>query len=205
MYPETDVPPVEVTQEVLARIKAKLPPPREAVMKELSTDYQLNKKLVDQLVESEYVCVFRRVCSESGVAPSYVATVLTENLKSLGMDGVPVDRRTADHFESVCASIREGEVAKEAAPSLLSWLSKNTNSTVEDGIRELGLRMLSEDELRNTVDRVIGANHSLIEQRGEGAQGKIIGLVMSEVRGSADPATVANMVKARIAGRSRKK
>jgi len=205
MYPETDVPPVEVTQEMLARIKATLPPPRETVMKQLLTDYQLNKKLADQLIESEYLEVFRHVCSKGGVAPSFVATVLTENLKSLDREGVPVDQLTSDHLESVFASIREGKVAKEAAASLLSWLSRNVNRTVGDGIQELGLRMLSEDELRRIVDRVIDANHGLIDKKGEAAHGKIMGMVMSEVRGSADPATVTNIIKARIADKSQKK
>ena len=205
MYPETDVPPVEISEEQLGRIRATLPPAREVVMQQLLTKYQLNSKLASQLIESDYVDVFHRVCSEQGIAPSFVATVLTENLKSLARDGLPVHQITPGQMESVFAAVRSGTVAKEAAPSLLAWLSKNVNRTVEDAARELGIRMLPEDELLKIIDRIIEANLSLIKERGEGAYGKIMGLVMSEVRGSADPATVTKLIRTRIEGKTRKK
>lgn len=205
MYPETDVPPVEVSLEQLARIRATLPPPREAIVQQLLTKYQLNNKLATQLIESDYLDVFQRVCSEQGIAPSYVATILTENLKSLAREGLPVHHLTTRHLESVFAAVRGGTVAKEAAPSLLAWLSKNRNHTVEDATRELGIRMLSEDELLKIIDPIIDANSSLIKERGEAAYGKIMGLVMSEVRGSADPATVTKLITTRIGEKTLKK
>ena len=205
MYPETDVPPVEVSQAQLARIRATLPPPREVVTEELLTKYQLNKKLATQLIESDYLDVFRRVCAEGGVAASFVATVLTENLKSLGREGLPVHQLKPRHLESVFAAVRRGTVAKEAASSLLAWLSRNSNRTAEDGIQELGLHMLSENELSKVIDRIIDANVGLVEQKGEGAYGKIMGLVMGEVRGSADSAMVAKLVRARIAEKTRER
>jgi glutamyl-tRNA(Gln) amidotransferase subunit E len=205
MYPETDVPPVAVTQEQIARIEARLPPPRETIMQQLLTEYKLNSKLANQLIESDYLDVFKRVCSEEGVAPSYVATVLTENLKSLSREGVPVDKLASIQIESVFSAVRSGTVAKEAAPSILAWIAKNSGSTVDDAIQGLGMRMLSESELLAIIDRIIGANASLIEGKGEGAFGKLVGLVMSEVRGSADPSAVTRLVRARIAEELQKK
>ena len=205
MYPETDVPPVEVTKEQLAQIQTRLPPPRETVLQQLLTEYQLNRKLANQLIESDYLDVFRRVCSEKGIAPSFVATVLTENLKNLSREGIPVNELTSSHLVSVFAAVRVGTVAKEAAPSILAWLAKHSNLTVDDAIRELGMRMLSESELLEIVDRVIDANANLVKEKGDGAYGKIMGLVMSEVRGSADPAAVTRLVKIRIGDKMRKK
>ena len=167
-------------------------------MQELLTKYQLNRKLASQLIESDYLDVFKRVCSEQGIAPSFVATVLTENLKSLGREGVPVSELTTKHLESVFSAIRAGTVAKEAAPTILTWLSKNSTRTVEDAIRELGMRMLSEQELLRIIDKTIESNADLITQKGEGAYGKIMGLVMTEVRGSADPAAVTSLIRTRI-------
>jgi glutamyl-tRNA(Gln) amidotransferase subunit E len=205
MYPETDVPPVGVSEQQLMQIRAALPPPREVVMQQLVTKYQLNRKLASQLVDSDYLDVFQRACSEQGIAPSFVATVLTENLKSLSREGVPVSDLTPTHLGSVFSAIRVGTVAKEAAPAILTWLSKNSARTVEDAIRELGMRMLSEQELLVIIDKVIASNADLITAKGEGAYGKIMGLVMAEVRGSADPATVTRLIRARIGEKTRKK
>ena len=205
MYPETDVPPVGISQQQLAQIRAGLPPPREVVMQQLLTKYHLNSKLASQLIESDYLDVFKHVCSEQGIAPSFVATVLTENLKSLGREGVPVSELTPKHLESVFSAVRAGTVAKEAAPSILAWLSKNSSRTVEDAIQELGMRMLSEHELLRIIDKIIELNADLIKEKGEGAYGKIMGLVMSEVRGSADPSEVTRLIRTRIGETMRKR
>ena len=205
MYPETDVPPVGISQQQLAQIRAGLPPPREVVMQQLLTKYHLNSKLASQLIESDYLNVFKHVCSEQGIAPSFVATVLTENLKSLGREGVPVSELTPKHLESVFSAVRAGTVAKEAAPSILAWLSKNSSRTVEDAIQELGMRMLSEHELLTIIDKIIEFNADLIKEKGEGAYGKIMGLVMSEVRGSADPGEVTRLIRTRIGETMRKR
>ncbi|MGA2238153.1 MAG: Glu-tRNA(Gln) amidotransferase subunit GatE [Candidatus Bathyarchaeia archaeon] len=205
MYPETDVPPVGISQQRLAQIRAGLPPPREVVMQQLLTKYHLNSKLASQLIDSDYLDVFKHVCSEQGIAPSFVATVLTENLKSLGREGVPVSELTPKHLESVFSAVRAGTVAKEAAPSILAWLSKNSSRTVEDAIQELGMRMLSEYELLRIIDKIIEFNADLIKEKGEGAYGKIMGLVMSEVRGSADPGEVTRLIRARIGEMMRKR
>ena len=205
MYPETDVPPVGISQQQLAQIRAGLPPPREVVMQQLLTKYHLNSKLASQLIESDYLNVFKHVCSEQGIAPSFVATVLTENLKSLGREGIPVSELTPKHLESVFSAVRAGTVAKEAASSILAWLSKNSSRTVEDAIQELGMRMLSEHELLRIIDKIIELNADLIKEKGEGAYGKIMGLVMSEVRGSADPAEVTRLIRTRIGETMRKR
>jgi len=205
MYPETDVPPVRISQQQLAQIRAGLPPPREVVMQQLLTKYHLNSKLASQLIESDYLNVFKHVCSEQGIAPSFVATVLTENLKSLGREGVPVSELTPKHLESVFSAVRAGTVAKEAAPSILAWLSKNSGRTAEDAIQELGMQMLSEHELLRIIDKIIELNADLIKEKGEGAYGKIMGLVMSEVRGSADPGEVTRLIRTRIGETMRKR
>jgi len=205
MYPETDVPPVGISQQRLAQIRAGLPPPREVVMQQLLTKYHLNSKLASQLIDSDYLDVFKHVCSEQGIAPSFVATVLTENLKSLGREGVPVSELTPKHLESVFSAVRAGTVAKEAAPSILAWLSKNSSRTVEDAIQELGMRMLSEYELLRIIDKIIEFNADLIKEKGEGAYGKIMGLVMSEVRGSADPGEVTRLIRTKIGETMRKR
>ncbi len=204
MYPETDVPPVEVSKERLARVRSELPPPREEVVEQLLKKYQLNSKLAHQLVESEYLQTFEQICAAGGVAPSFVATVLTETLKSLTREGVPVGQLAETNIQDVFVAIREGVLAKEAAPGVLAWLSRNDHRTVSDAIRELQLRMLSEPELIAIVDRAIEANRELVKEKGDGAYGRIMGLVMSEVRGSADADTVTRVVKDRIRDTARR-
>jgi Glu-tRNA(Gln) amidotransferase subunit E-like FAD-binding protein len=68
-------------------------------------------------------------------------------------------------------------------------------------LKELGLQLLSVEELSRVVDRVLDRNAALIEERGAAATGQLIGFVMSEVRGRADAKTVGRLIGERIGKR----
>jgi glutamyl-tRNA(Gln) amidotransferase subunit E len=64
-------------------------------------------------------------------------------------------------------------------------------------MEKLSLRMLSEQELASIVDKVVFDNISLLKDQGDRAAGKMLGLVMAQVRGRADAKRVAALVKER--------
>ncbi len=198
MYPETDVPPTPVTRELIAKLKANLPETTDRLTKRLMVQFQLNEKLSKQLVDSEYLKLFEQIAATSKIPPTFVATVLTEICKSLERDGYPVHTLPDTHLERVFRLVDEGAITKEAVPELLKWQVKNTASSPRDGIRQLGLRMLSERELDEVIDRHIEKNRSLIRERGSGIFSSLMGSVMSEVRGSADAKLVGERLKEKL-------
>lgn len=199
MYPETDVPPVSISDEKIRNIKSSLPQTQEALVRSLMAAHELNRKLATQLVDSDYLNVFERIAAKGKVAASYVVTILTEVLKSLEREGLPVERLSDRQLEDVFSIVGEGSIAKEAVEDVLRWLAQNPACSVSDAVGKLGLRMLSEKELEQIVSRVIEANRELIRARREEAFSKMVGLVMSEVRGMADAKVVNEKVKASIA------
>jgi glutamyl-tRNA(Gln) amidotransferase subunit E len=60
--------------------------------------------------------------------------------------------------------------------------------------------MMTEKELERVIDRSIEKNKKLVEEKGQGAFSSIMGAVMSEVRGRADPKLVTEIVKKRLGG-----
>jgi glutamyl-tRNA(Gln) amidotransferase subunit E len=199
MYPETDVPPVPIIPTRLEEIREHLPRMPEEIARELASKFSLSPKLAGQLVDSEYLPAFEGiVASTKGVAPSYVATVLTESLKSLSRENVPVDNLQEKHLNQVFDLIAEGATAKESAVEILKWLSTHPESNASDAIKQLNLGMLSRDELENIISKVIASQQTLLEQQGSKAISKLMNLVMSEVRGRADPRTVNEMLKTRV-------
>jgi Glu-tRNA(Gln) amidotransferase subunit E-like FAD-binding protein len=59
--------------------------------------------------------------------------------------------------------------------------------------------MLTEHELEDIIDRHIGKNKKLVEERGSAAFPSLMGSVMSEVRGSIEPKIVTQKLKDRLA------
>ncbi len=198
MYPETDIPPVLLTAELVEKVRSSLPEPAEKKITRLMKEYRLNQKLAKQIVDSEYGVLFEFIVKESGVAATTVAAFLTETLKSLRRDGVAVEKVTDDQLTEIFRGVGSGEIAKEAAADVFVWLSQNEGKNLQDAVEALGLKMFSEAELAKLVDRVIAENRQSVDQLGAKAFGMLMGAVMKEVRGKADPALVSALLKERL-------
>ena len=197
MYPETDVPPISITSERISRIKASLPPLPETVMKRLADSFGLNEKLAKQLLDSDFMELFETVATRTKIQPSFIATILTETLKSLERDGVALENLVPEHIEKIFYLVDKGETAKESVEKIARWIAENPGKTPDEAMEKLSLRMLSEQELASIVDKVVFDNISLLKDQGDRAAGKMLGLVMAQVRGRADAKRVAALVKER--------
>jgi glutamyl-tRNA(Gln) amidotransferase subunit E len=58
--------------------------------------------------------------------------------------------------------------------------------------------MLSEEDLAAIIDSVIQQNSQLIKERGSGALGPLLGIVMREARGRADANVVSELTRRKL-------
>ena len=198
MYPETDIPPSEISSALVEKIRSNLPEPAEKKLKRLMKAYGLNDKLAAQIIDSEYGGLFEVIVKESGVAATTVAVFLTETLKSLRRDSVSVDEVTDDQIIEIFRCVGSGYLAKEAVADVFVWLSENDGKNLQDAVDALGLKMLSKAELALLVDKVITENKQAVDQMGQKAFGMLMGVVMKEVRGKADPSVVGALLRERL-------
>ena len=199
MYPETDVPPVQISPERIKRIADNLPRMPEELAKELRSKYEIGPKLAGQLVNSDYLGTFEQIVTGAkGVAPSFVATVLTESLRSLARERVLIENVKDSHLKEVFDLVAEGKTAKESVLEILKWLSSNPDASAEDALRALKLGMLTSEELGAIISKALESNRSLLNENGTKALGKMMNLVMGEVRGRADPKLVTELLRARL-------
>ncbi len=94
--------------------------------------------------------------------------------------------------------VGSGELAKEAAADIFSWLSENEGKSLSDAVDSLGLKMFSNAELEALIDRVIASNKQSVEKLGKNAYGMLMGAVMKEVRGKANPDLVSELLKKKL-------
>ena len=190
MYPETDIPPIQITEDHIHKINSSIPELPEQKLKRVIEEYKLNEKLAKQILDSQYSELFEAIIKESGVSPITTAVFLTETLKALKRDGIQVEMVSEGQIKELFRIAGSGELAKEAIPEVISWLSKNEAKSVQEAINSLGLKMLSEEEIERIIDRIIAANKDTIEKRGQEAFGMIMGMVMKEIRGKANASLV---------------
>ena len=198
MYPETDIPPVAITGAFAEKVRQSLPEPAEEKLLRLISTYSLNRKLAKQVVDSEFSGLFEVIVKESGVSATTVAVFLTETLKALKRDGVQVEQISEKQIRDVFRLIGFGQLTKEAVADVVTWLSQHEGKSVQKAMGKLGLKMFSEAELTVLIDRAVEANKQTVDKLGKKAFGMLMGSVMKEVRGKADPELVAKLLKERV-------
>ncbi|MEM2914512.1 MAG: Glu-tRNA(Gln) amidotransferase subunit GatE [Candidatus Bathyarchaeia archaeon] len=198
MYPETDVPPITITQEYLEKLRLNLPEPSERKAERFKREYGLNEKLVMQLLDSGYEGLFEDIVRRTAVSPTVVAATLTETFKALKRDGVEIDNLADDQIIEVFRLVGSEKTSKEAIPEIVTWLSKHEDAKPIDAVKALGLAMISQQELESAIDEIVKKNDRLIRERGEGAFGTLMGAVMKEFRGKVKPELVGKILKEKL-------
>ena len=200
MYPETDIPPVEVTDELLAEADKIVPEPFDVKLRRFVEEYGLSRELAKAILNNIRLDLFEKLVDKYGdkVSPTIIAATIENTIKGLRKDGVPIENINDEHIEETIALVARGVVAKEAIPEILAYLARNTGKSAEEAAKELGLTGLSREEIESIVDRIVSENIEKILERGERSFGLIMGKVMAIVRGKADGKLVASIVRAKI-------
>jgi len=198
MYPETDTPPIQITEHYVRQILASLPELPEQKLQRLIRNYGLNQKLATQVMDSEYTELFETIAKESKVSPTTIAVFLTETMKALKREGVQIEKISESQIKEIFKCIGSGELTKEALQDVVIWLSKHEGQSPRKAIENLGLKTLSREELEGIINNAISCNKDLIEKSGEKAFGSIMGMVMREVRGRAKAELVSELIKKKL-------
>jgi glutamyl-tRNA(Gln) amidotransferase subunit E len=195
MYPETDVVSIVVTPERIESLKANLPEMPEEKLDRFKTDYGINEKLARQVIDSDHTQLFEELAKEGEVDPTLLSVTLTETLKMLEREGVETGLLSDDTLRGVFSLVGSGRTAKESIPEVLTWLGSNPEGTPEKALVELGLAMLTRDELRSFVEAKVAEKRELVERMGVKAVGPLMGAIMEEVRGRADAMEVKALLR----------
>ena len=198
MYPETDIPLTHITEDNIKKISSRLPELPEQKLGRLMKEYRLNQKLARQIIDSENSELFETIIKESSVSPTTVAAFLTETLRALKRDDVEVDKVSENQIREIFKSISAGKLTKEALWDVVVWLSQHEDKSVEEAINNLGLKIVSESELRTFIEKVIADNEKLIKERGESSFGILMGIVMKSMRGKIDVVLASKVLKEKL-------
>ncbi len=198
MYPETDMPPIVVSSERIARLRANLPEMPEAKLERFTTDYGINEKLARQVINSDYTRLFEEMTGEGLADPVQLAVTLTEDFRGLQRDGVEIDNISDALIRGTFGFLKAGKTAKESLPQIFTWLAGNPDGSPVDALKALGLGMLSGDELRSMVEAKVSENREMVERMGDRAIGPLMGMMMGEVRGRAEARDVQALLREAI-------
>lgn len=174
MYPETDIPPIIITEKYLSSIKK----PETWEEKLVKLKKILPEDVAQQILRSEYLNVFEKYSSNN---PVLVASTLTSTLVDLRRKGCNLNNLRDDHFEKIFS----GKFTKEAIFEILEKLCNNPDAEIKN-------ESISDDVLKNIIKEVLDRNPQLVKERKIGA---LMGDIMKEVKGKTEGKKIIEILK----------
>jgi len=200
MYPETDVPQIEISQEYFDSIET--PELLTERAKRFVSRNGLNKDLAEKIAYSKYLPLFEDLLEtyskNSHVNSTLIARTLVGIVPEIRRNGAETDNLTDEHFKGVFAAISNQEIAKEAIQDLLAALAKEPELTVQQAISNLGLSAFDPEEIESFIKKMVIEKGDFIKDKGPAALGPLMGIVMKEYRGKVDGKILSNMLKREI-------
>lgn len=197
MYPETDVPAVDVTPEHLGKLKKELPELLQDKQARFIKEYGLNEELAKSVAYSTWNDTFEEIAKAYG-NPTLVARTITGTVVELRREGVPVESLTDEHFKGLFKYVGQGKIAKEAIPQVLSELAKQPTENVDEAMKKLALTNINEDEVRSIIKEIVQSKRDFVKEKGEASQSGLMGLAMSKLRGKADGKLISKVLREEI-------
>jgi glutamyl-tRNA(Gln) amidotransferase subunit E len=198
MYPETDIAPIPIRAEMVEAASKKLPPRWEEQVHHLMTKHGLGEEQADHVLDSEHYVLFEKVVGETELAPTFVASFLTETVVSLGREGLDVADIDENLLEELLLRIGKGDLAKEAAPAVLRAILSKKAKGIAEAVASLNLGAMTSGELSDLVAETIRENPQVIHSKGTESFGLLMGRVMSKARGRVDGAKVSAELKRQL-------
>jgi glutamyl-tRNA(Gln) amidotransferase subunit E len=194
MYPETDAMPVEITKEMLKKIKLPdSPEEKHAKYRKLG----LSADLATQLVHSEEMTVFEELVKKfHKLSPTLIANMLLSARDEIKRRyEANAENLTIAHFEDALSLLMQDRVAKEAVIEILAYLARSPDKSAEEAAKELKLTKISKKELERIIDKIFEESPKLVEDKQFGV---LMGFVMRKVRGRIDGEIVSDTLKKKL-------
>jgi glutamyl-tRNA(Gln) amidotransferase subunit E len=190
MYPETDVLPLTIDEQTGAAIE--LPELLSERAARYARDLGIDPALARQVAYSDRLAVFEQAVA-GGVKPTLAARTITGTLREAQREGVPVDAVEDAALVALLRSVEAGTIAKEAIPDLIRLIA--TGIPAEEAIRRCAASSFSAADVEAMADRILKERADFVRQRGKGALGPLMGVLMEEVRGRVDGKVVSEVLR----------
>lgn len=105
-------------------------------------------------------------------------------------------------MSDLLSRIEDGTISQKAAKEVLDFIMENIEISVDDVIKKLGLKQVSDDAtILAVIDAVISKNEQKVAEYRNGKDklfGFFVGQVMKEGKGAFNPAKVNELLKQKL-------
>jgi len=206
-FPEPDIPPLEISEAYLERLRREQPELAEARAERYQADWALPPYDAQMLTSQKALADFFEECVALGAPPKQASNwIMGPVLGQLSAKGLEARQMvlTPKNLARLIHLVQAGELNRNTAVKVFEAVF-DTDASVDAYVGEHGLAQVSDAGLLLSVaEEVLAANPKSVEDyRGgkEKAFGFLVGQVMRRLKGQASPQMVNQILREKLNGR----
>ena len=203
-FPEPDIPPLEISEDYLERLRKEQPELAEARMARYQADWGLPVYDTQMLTSQKALAEFFEATVALGAPPKQAANwIMGEVLRRLSADGLEAKDMalTPRTLARLIELVQEGKLNRNTAVRVFDAVFAD-DGDVDAYVKEHGLEQVSDAGLvGSVVDKVLAANPKSIQDFKAGKEkafGFLVGQVMRELKGQASPQVVHQALREKL-------
>jgi len=196
MYPETDIPPIIVTNDEIKFAEKNIPKSWDALLSELQKKYQLNPQLAEQMFDSEYENLFEKICGDKSCSTNLVASLLVQTIPNLKRKGLDATLLKQKNIIKAFESLKKNKIQKESIEKIFE--ATMSGISFEEVLLKEESDQIGDNELEMICDTVIKENSYIIDGQGSRAISPLMGIVMKTTRGKASGEKINQLLQKKI-------
>lgn len=203
-FPEPDLVPLEIDEDWEKEIEQRLPELPSIRKKRFIKEYELPEYDAEVLTDSRELADLFEECVNQYEDPKEVSNwIMGEFLRLVNEEKIEIEESkiTGNLLAEMLKMMDQGVISSKIAKTVFEEMF-HTGKDPGDIVKEKGLKQISdEDKLEKLVDEIIKNNPDVIEDIRNGkdkAVGYLVGQVMKETKGKANPQMVNKMFKEKI-------
>ena len=194
MYPETDIPPVIISNEELEKAKKNIPKSWNESLLDLQKKYGLNPQLSEQIFDSRYIELFEKIVEKIKINPTFVASILCSSITNLERSGLSSKLLKNKDIEKSFQLLDSGDIAKESIEIIFESIMAGKSQSTEDAVKNASIEAVKESDVDEIIKKIVENNQEIIINQKERAVGPLMGIAMKELRGKASGELVNNLL-----------
>ncbi|RTL31365.1 MAG: Asp-tRNA(Asn)/Glu-tRNA(Gln) amidotransferase subunit GatB [Burkholderiales bacterium] len=213
-FPDPDLPPLVIAPEWIERVKREMPELPRVMAARFVKDYGLPEYDASMMTQSKGFGAFFEAAAKACGQPKLVSNwLMGEVSRRLNAEEESIEQSpiSAELLAAMISRIADGTISNNGAKQVFDalWSGESADATsdaarVDAVIEAKGLKQMSDTgELEKILDDILAANAKSVEEFRAGKEkafNALVGQAMKATKGKANPATVNDLLKKKLAG-----
>ena len=215
-FPDPDLPPLVIAPEWVERVRATMPELPRVMAARFESEYGLPAYDASMMTQSKDFGAFfeaaAKACGQAKLVSNWLMGEVSRRLNAEEQD-IAQSPISAELLAAMISRIADGTISNNGAKQVFEalWSGEDGEATVTSHlarvdavIEDKGLKQMSDTgELDRILDEILAANAKSVEEFRAGKEkafNALIGQAMKATKGKANPATVNELLKKKLAG-----